>query len=179
MSHMNLALFVFHLTIGLIFAGHGAQKLFGAFGGGGLDGTGRTFDNMGLRPGRVHAQAAAAAEFFGGMAIAFGLFLPFAAAAVIAVMAAAVATVHYPNGFWNTNSGYEYNLALAAAAFMLAGAGGGEWTLDYALGLDLTGAGWAIGALLVGVAGGGAAVLTGRRYAERQRPGRPPRAHPA
>jgi putative oxidoreductase len=150
------------LEFGLLFAGHGAQKLFGVFGGRGLGGTAEMFDNIGLRPGSVHARFAGTAEFMGGLLIAAGLFTPFAAAALIAVMTAAVLTVHAPNGLWNTNQGYEYNLVLAAVMFALAGIGAGAWSLDDALGFDLHGVAWALGALAVGIIGGGGAVVTGR-----------------
>jgi putative oxidoreductase len=161
---MNLALFALHVTIGGLMAAHGAQKLFGSFGGGGLDGTADMFDRIGLRPGRVHAPLAGCAEFFGGLALALGLLTPFAAAAVIAVMIAAILSVHLPNGLFNTNKGYEFNLALIAMAFALAGVGPGEWSFDHAFGLDLTGAGWAIGALAIGVLGGAGTVASGKRY---------------
>src|SRR3954464_12651999 len=91
---MDLALLVLRLVAGLLFAAHGAPKLFGAFGGGGLEGTTRMFDNIGLGPGWLHARAAGTAEFGGGLLLALGLFTPFAAAALIAVMTAAVVTVH-------------------------------------------------------------------------------------
>jgi putative oxidoreductase len=161
---MDLALLVLRVVVGLLFVGHGAQKLFGAFGGGGLDGTAGMFDNIGLRPGWLHARAAGTAEFAGGALLALGLFTPFAAAALIAVMTAAVITVHVPNGIWNTNQGYEFNLVLAAVVFALAGIGAGSWSLDTAFGFDLHGAIWAIGALAVGVIGGAGAVLSGRTY---------------
>jgi putative oxidoreductase len=161
---MDLALLVLRLVVGLLFAGHGAQKLFGAFGGGGLEGTTGMFDNIGLRPGWLHARAAGTAEFAGGLLLAAGLFTPFAAAALIAVMTAAVITVHGPNGIWNTQRGYEFNLVMAAAVFALAGAGAGTWSLDHVFGFDLNGAAWAIGALVVGAIGGLGAVLSGRTY---------------
>jgi putative oxidoreductase len=165
---MDLALLVLRVVVGLLFVGHGAQKLFGAFGGGGLEGTAGMFDNIGLRPGWLHARAAGAAEFGGGALIALGLFTPFAAAILIAVMATAVITVHGPNGIWNTNKGYEFNLVLAAVVFALAGAGAGSWSLDNAFGFDLQGAVWAIGALVVGLIGGAGAVLSGRYEAGRE-----------
>ena len=87
---MDLALLVLRLVVGLLFVGHGAQKLFGVFGGGGLEGTAGMFDSIGLRPGWLHARAAGTAEFLGGALIALGLFTPFAAAALIAVMTVAV-----------------------------------------------------------------------------------------
>jgi putative oxidoreductase len=159
---MDLALLVLRLVIGLTFAAHGAQKLFGAFGGHGMEGTAGFFEQIGLRPGKLHAWAAGSAEFFGGLAIALGLVTPVAAAALIAVMTAAVITVHVKNGFFATNQGYEFNLALAAALFALAGIGAGGWSLDNAFGIDMTGAAWALGALGVGLLGGIGAVLGGR-----------------
>ena len=159
---MDLALLVLRVVVGLLFAGHGAQKLFGAFGGGGLDGTAGMFDNIGLRPGWLHARAAGTAEFAGGLLLALGLFTPFAAAVLIAVMTAAVITVHAPNGIWNTQQGYEYNLVLVAVVFALSGIGAGTWSLDNAFGFDLHSVAWAIGALVVGVIGGVGTVLSGR-----------------
>jgi putative oxidoreductase len=159
---MDLALLVLRLVVGLLFASHGAQKLFGAFGGGGLEGTSGMFDSIGLRPGWLHARAAGAAEFGGGLLLALGLFTPFAAAALIAVMTAAVVTVHAKNGIWNTNQGYEFNLVLATVAFALAGIGSGSWSLDNALNFDLNGVVWALVALGLGVLGGLGSVLSGR-----------------
>jgi putative oxidoreductase len=164
---MALALLGLRLAVGLAFVAHGAQKLFGAFGGQGIDGTAGMFDQIGLRPGKLHAWSAGAAEFFGGLLIALGLVTPFAAAALIAVMTAAVLTVHLPNGFFNTAKGYEYNLVMVAAAFALAGIGAGEWSLDNALGIDLAGTGWALAALGGGLLGGFGAMLSGRLAAQR------------
>jgi putative oxidoreductase len=165
---MDLALLVLRLVVGLLFVGHGAQKLFGVFGGGGLDGTAGMFDNIGLRPGWLHARAAGTAEFAGGILVALGLFTPFAAAALIAVMTAAVITVHAPNGIWNTNQGYEFNVVMAAVAFALAGLGAGSWSLDNAFGFDIHGVIWAIAALAVGVIGGVGTVLSGRTSARHE-----------
>jgi putative oxidoreductase len=162
---MDLALLVLRLVVGLLFVGHGAQKLFGAFGGGGLEGTAGMFDNIGLRPGWLHARAAGTAEFLGGALIALGLFTPFAAAALVAVMTAAIITVHARNGIWNTNQGYEFNLVLIAAVFALAGIGAGGWSLDNAFSFDLHGVIWALGALAAGIIGGVGTVLAGRSSA--------------
>jgi putative oxidoreductase len=159
---MNLALLALRLAVGLGFAAHGSQKLFGTFGGHGIDGTAGFFEQIGLRPGKLHAWAAGATEFFGGLLIAVGLVTPIAAAGLIAVMTAAVLTVHIKNGFFVTNQGYEYNLVLAAAVFALAGIGAGQWSLDHALGIDLTGTGWALAALGAGLLGGIGAVLSSR-----------------
>jgi putative oxidoreductase len=159
---MDLALLVLRLVVGLLFVGHGAQKLFGVFGGGGLESTSGVFDNIGLQPGWLHARAAGTAEFVGGALIALGLFTPFAAAALIGVMTAAVLTVHARNGIWNSNQGYEFNLVLSAAVFALAGIGAGAWSLDNAFGFDLHGVIWAVAALAVGIIGGVGTVILGR-----------------
>jgi putative oxidoreductase len=159
---MDLALLVLRLVVGLLFAAHGAQKLFGVLGGGGLEGTAGMFDSIGLRPGWLQARAAGTAELVGGLLIALGLFTPFAAAALIAVMVAAIVTVHAPNGIWNTNQGYEFNLVLIAAVFALAGIGAGAWSLDNALGFDLHGTIWAIAAVAAGIIGGIGTVISGR-----------------
>jgi putative oxidoreductase len=174
---MEIALLGLRLVVGLGFAAHGAQKLFGFFGGHGIEGTAGFFEQIGLRPGRLHAWMAGGTEFLGGLLIALGLGTPFAAAALIGVMTAAVLTVHLRNGFFVSANGYEYNLVLAATVFTLAGIGAGNWSLDAALDLNLAGAGWALGALAAGVLGGLGAVLSGRLAPESQAgPGQP---HPA
>lgn len=159
---MDIGLLALHVIVGVLFAGHGAQKLFGAFGGHGIEGTAGFFESIGLRPGKVHALAAGSAEFFGGLLIALGLVVPFAAAAIIGTMVAAIITVHLKNGVWVTESGYEYNLVLIAVVFALAGAGAGKYGLDHAFGLDLTGTGWALAALGAGLIGGLGAIASGR-----------------
>src|SRR5437763_3465334 len=117
---MNLGLLILRLVIGLLLAGHGAQKLFGFFGGHGLRATAGFFEQIGLKPGRVHATSAGLLEFGGGLLLALGLLTPFASAALIAVMTAAVITVHAPKGVWNSDGGYEYNVLIGASAFALA-----------------------------------------------------------
>src|SRR3989440_6929869 len=156
---LDAGLLLLRLTSGCLLAGHGAQKLFGVFGGHGLAGTAGFFESIGLRPGRIHAPAAGAAEFGGGALIALGLFTPLGAALIIAVMVAAVATVHLPNGIWATSNGYELNLVYGAVAFALAGVGAGTVSIDHAIGWDVAGTGWALGTLAVGLLGGIAAVL--------------------
>jgi putative oxidoreductase len=166
---MNLGLLILRLVVGLLFAGHGAQKLFGSFGGHGLKRTAEFFEAIGLKPGRVHAPAAGAMEFGGGLLLALGLLTPVASLALIAVMSAAVITVHYPKGVWVTNGGYEYNLVLVSVAFAVAGIGPGAWSLDHALGISMHGVLWAIGALVLGLAGGIGAVISGRLLARHPR----------
>lgn len=117
---------------------------------------------MGLRPGKLHAILAGGAEFFGGALLALGLLVPFAAAALIATMIAAIATVHLGKGPWATEGGYEYNLVLIAIAFALAGVGAGKYGLDRAFDLDLTGTGWALAALGAGIVGAAGALASAR-----------------
>src|SRR4051794_25785333 len=167
---MDLALLGLRIVVGAVFAAHGAQKLFGAFGGGGIEGTGELFEQVGLRPGRLNAWAAGTAEFLGGTLIAVGLLTPFVAAGLIGVMTAAVLSVHLRNGFFNTSNGFEYNLVLAATAFALAGTGPGDWSLDNVLNLEQSGTAWALGALGAGILAGIGAVLSGRFALHHQGP---------
>jgi putative oxidoreductase len=161
---MDIALLALRVVVGLFFVGHGAQKLFGSFGGHGLEGTAGFFDSIGMGPGRRNAIAAGGAEFFGGLLLVLGLATPLAAAMIIAVMLVAVAKVHAKNGPWVTDSGFEYNAVLIATAFALAGAGPGEISLDDALGWmpDITGTGWAFVALAAGALGALGALATAR-----------------
>jgi putative oxidoreductase len=159
---MDLALLVVRLVVGGLLFAHGAQKLFGWFGGHGPQGTGGFFESLGLRPGVPMAVGAGLGEAGGGLLIALGLFTPVGEMLLIAVMVTAIATVHGAKGPWNTEGGYEYNLLIIAVAFALAGTGPGEWALDDALGIDVSGAGWAIGALVVGLAGAAVMVAAGR-----------------
>ena len=165
---MELGLLVLRIVVGLLFAGHGAQKLFGLFGGHGLQGTAGFFEQgLGLKPGKVHATGAGSAEFFGGLLLALGLFTPFAAAALIGTMAVAVATVHWTKGVWSSEGGYEYNAVLMAVAFAVTAVGPGNWSLDHALSLDLNGAGWALAALGAGILGGLAMLAAGKSAGKR------------
>ncbi len=161
---MNLTLLALRLVVGLLFAGHGAQKLFGAFGGAGLEGTTEAFERLRLRPARWHALAAGCAELGGGLLLAAGLLTPLASATLVAVMVTAVTTVHARNGLWNTEQGFEYNLVLIAAVFAIAAVDAGAWSLDNAIGLDLSGASWALAALGAGILSGVGAVVFGRGW---------------
>ena len=159
---MDLALLVLRLVVGLFFVGHGAQKLFGAFGGHGLAGTAGFFESIGIRPGRRNAMAAGWSEFLGGALLALGLFTPLAALLIIATMTTAILAVHAKNGPWVTDSGFEYNLVLIATAFLVA-ANPGDWSLDAAFDLgEIHGTAFALGALVLGVLGGSLALAAGR-----------------
>ena len=115
---------------GIIFAAHGGQKLFGWFGGYGLEGTGQWMDSIGLGPGYLMALLAGAAEFFGGLALIAGLFVRPAAAALAFAMAVAIFSVHLGKGLFVANNGYEFALALLAIAVALVASGGGRGSLD-------------------------------------------------
>jgi putative oxidoreductase len=119
--------------VGIIFAAHGAQKLFGWFGGYGLEGTGQFFGSIGLNPGYLMALLAGAAEFFGGLALVVGLLVRPAAAALAFAMLVAVFAVHWSKGFFAGGGGYEYALALFAASLSLLFSGAGRYSVDLAL----------------------------------------------
>ena len=161
---MEIGLLLLRLAVGLTMAAHGAQKLFGWFGGPGLDAVGGFFEQLGFVPGRRNAWMAGAGEFSGGVLLAIGLLTPAAAALLIAIMFVAVMSVHLKNGFFVTTGGYEYNLVLAVAAASVAFIGPGPLSVDALLGLPLAGAGWGFTAIVIGLAGGGVA-LAGRRQA--------------
>src|SRR4051812_15156940 len=128
---MEAGLLLIRVVLGGIVAAHGAQKLFGWFGGPGLGGTQGWLESMGFKPARLHALAVGLSEFGGGALLALGLLTPLGAAAVAGVMFVAIATVHWSNGFFNTSGGYEFNLLIAATAIALAFTGSGEVSLDH------------------------------------------------
>ncbi|HEY6124495.1 MAG TPA: DoxX family protein [Steroidobacteraceae bacterium] len=121
------------IPVGLIFMAHGAQKLFGAFGGYGLEGTGQWMGSIGLAPGYLMALLAGSAEFFGGLALVLGLLVRPAAAALAFAMLVAIFAVHIDKGLFVANNGYEFGLALFAVAVSLVVSGAGRASLDAAL----------------------------------------------
>ena len=121
------------VPVGVIFAAHGAQKLFGWFGGYGLEGTGQFFGSIGLTPGYLMALLAGLVEFFGGLALVFGILVRPAAAALAFAMLIAVFAVHWSKGFFASNGGYEYALALLAASVALVLTGAGRFSVDRSL----------------------------------------------
>lgn len=130
----GMAALILRVPVGIIFAAHGAQKLFGWFGGYGLDGTGQFFASVGLVPGYPMALLAGLVEFFGGLALVAGLLVRPSAAALAGAMLIAVFAVHWSQGFFASNGGYEYALALFAASLALTFSGGGRWSVDGTLG---------------------------------------------
>ncbi|HEX4673236.1 MAG TPA: DoxX family protein [Solirubrobacteraceae bacterium] len=162
---MKLGLTLLRMIVGALFFGHGTQKLFGWFGGHGIEGTAGFFETIGLKPGRKHATAAGAAEAGGGVLVALGFLTPAAAASLIGVMSTAIRKVHGKNGPWVTEGGYEYNLALIAIMVALADVGPGDVSLDHALGIEVKGPLVALLALAAGI-GGGLALTAGSQDTE-------------
>jgi putative oxidoreductase len=159
---MKIGRFLLRLVVGGYFIGHGTQKLFGWFGGHGLEGTGAFFENLGLRPGKRHALAAGAAEAGGGTLLVLGAATPLASAAITATMLTAINRVHLKNGPWVSDGGYEYNLVLIAVVLALTETGPGAPSIDDARGSEAKGPKWAILALLMGIAGAaGAHIVAG------------------
>ncbi len=150
---MDIGLLLLRLTVGLTLFAHGAQKLFGWFGGYGLDATGQFFATIGFSPGKRYALVAGLTETGSGLLLALGLASPFAAAAIVSVMLVAVISVHISKGFFLQNGGYEYALVLGVAGWTTAFTGPGSLSLDALLGYSKSGLIWAVGALLLGVAG--------------------------
>ncbi len=128
-------LLIARVIVGLVMAAHGAQKLFGWFGGYGLDKTGAFFAQMGFRPGRAFAAAASLTEIGSGALVAFGLFGPVGPALMISVMIVAIVTVHWAHGLFASNNGIEVPLLYATAALGFAFAGYGSYSLDALFGI--------------------------------------------
>lgn len=167
---MGLFRFLARVTIGLLFAGHGAQKLFGWFEGGGPNATGEGFESLGLRPGRQHAVAAGVAETGGGLLFALGAATPAAAAALCSVMITAIKTVHWEKGLWTSRGGFEYNLVLIIAAIGVTENGPGPWSVDGALGRPRWGTAWALAALAAGAAGSAAVLAKAEQQQDAEEP---------
>jgi putative oxidoreductase len=140
-------------TIGPLFVGHGAQKLFGKFGGHGLEGTGGFFESIGLRPGKRHATAAGVAELAGGALLTAGALTPLAATAITGTMVTAIRKAHIANGPWVTQNGFEYNLVLIAAMAAITDTGPGKLSVDAARFPSFKGPALALLQLAAGVAG--------------------------
>ncbi len=126
----DLAILLLRITVGGIFIAHGAQKLFGWFGGHGLEGTGQWMASIGLTPGYLMALLAGSGEFFGGLALLLGLLTRPAALVTAVTMLVALLIVHWSNGFFISNNGYEYALMLMAASLVLLLHGAGRYSLD-------------------------------------------------
>jgi putative oxidoreductase len=130
---MDTGLLIARLILGLGLAAHGAQKLFGWFGGYGLKGTGGFFEGLGFRPGVLFAAAAGVGEFGGGLLTAAGFLGPVGPALIIVVMLVGMVTVHWKNGFFAGKNGIELTLMNTAGALAIAFAGPGAFSLDRGL----------------------------------------------
>jgi putative oxidoreductase len=126
----NIGALVLRVPVGIIFMAHGAQKLFGSFGGYGLQGTGQWMESIGLAPGYLMALLAGSGEFFGGLFILLGLLTRPSALVLAFTMIVAIFAVHFQNGFFMSNGGYEFGLALLAASVSLVFSGAGKASLD-------------------------------------------------
>jgi len=157
---IDLGLFILRVTIGLLFLGHGTQKLFGWFGGPGLGGVRGWLGSLGLRPTGFWAVMAGLSEAGGGLLLALGLLSPLGSIGITAAMLMAIVAVHWPK-FWVTEGGIEYPLVNIAAVTALAFAGPGRWALGYQLPMPWT---WIAGIVVV-LIGTGIALSTGERQA--------------
>jgi putative oxidoreductase len=156
---LNLGLLVFRIVVAIVFLAHGIRHIYG---GGKIEGTGRWFESLGMKPGIVHAWVASLTEIGAGVCLILGLFTPLAAAGVTATMAVAWITNHLKNGFFifAPGEGYEYVMTLTFAGFLLATVGAGEWSVDDALFDGFINIAGVTGLLIWLVAGvGGAAAL--------------------
>lgn len=127
---VSVGLLLMRLVIGVAFIGHGAQKLFGWFGGYGPKGTGGYMESIGLKPGVTMAVLAGLMELIGGFMFAAGLLTPVAAVLIVATMLGAIIKVHGPNGFWSTSNGIEFPLTVLVVAVGVALTGPGSISLD-------------------------------------------------
>ena len=155
---MSYGILLLRVVVGGTLFAHGAQKLFGWWGGGGPAGTGEFFGGLRFRAPVVMAVLAGLGEA-SGLLFALGLLTPLAATAMATVMLVAIWAVHRPNGFFNTNGGFEFPLALAAAAESVAATGPGRFSIDRAIGWDdsISGLWWGVG--IAGIALAAACVV--------------------
>ena len=155
---VDFALLVLRLTAGAVFLAHGINHVFG---GGKIAGTGRWFESLGMRPGRLHAWTASLTEVGSGALLVAGLLTPVAAAGVVGVMLVAWITNHAKNGFFifRPGEGYEYVMTLTLVGLVIAALGPGNWSLDHATGLQPHLVGWTGLWIGLGAGGGGALAL--------------------
>lgn len=165
---LDIGILILRVLIGLAIAAHGAQKLFGWFGGYGLKGTGGFFEGLGFRPGFAFAAAAGLSEFVGGLLLVIGLFTPFGGAAVFAAMIVAAVSVHLKNGFFVQNNGFEPAFLYGTAAAGLALTGPGLYSFDSSLGFAWLQSPIVVGLLLLAALIGAALTLAVRKQPQAQ-----------
>jgi putative oxidoreductase len=162
---MSYGLLLLRVVLGLTMSAHGAQKLFGWFGGPGMKGTVGICTNLGYRWPFLMAGSLALAEFGGGLSLATGFLTPLGAFAVTVVMLNAVYLIHWSKGFFNGDGGYEFNLLIASAAVAVAATGPGRFAIDHAIGWDdnISGLWWGLGVLGAAVVMAFLTLTAGRR----------------
>ena len=176
---MDTGLLIVRLVFGALLIGHGTQKLFGWFGGHGLDGTGGFFHSLGFRPGKVMAAVAGLSEAGGGLLLALGLLTPLAGAAIVGTLLVA-ASVHFDKGVWGSKGGYETALLYAVLAAAVAVAGPGSVSLDRVFGLDDSwSAGLGLAAIAIGLLSGAAVITRARATLRHEAAATALRDHPA
>ena len=164
LASLGLGLLIARVVVGLLMAAHGTQKLFGWFGGYGLNATGEFFVQLGFAPGRLFAFAASAGELASGLLVALGFLGPVGPALMLSVMIVAAGSVHWEHGLFAASNGIELPLLYAAGAVGIALAGPGIYSLDALLGLTSLWTPKLIGAALaIGVVGGFANLLVRRK----------------
>jgi putative oxidoreductase len=157
---MDVGMLLLRLVAGGLMIGHGTQKLFGWFGGHGVRGTAGWLESMGFRPSGPLAVATGTAEAVGGALLVMGFLTPLGAGAVAGVLFTAIVSVHWSHGMWNQNGGAEHPLMLATVALATTFVGPGRYSIDAAIGLDLAGPAWALGALGLAAVTAGATLLS-------------------
>jgi putative oxidoreductase len=165
---MSYGILFLRFVLGLTVAAHGAQKLFGSFGGHGPRGTAGFFGTLGFRAPLLLALAAGTAEFGGGLLLASGFLTPLAAVAIAVVIVNAIGSVHWRNGFWNSKGGYEFNLNVWAAAIAIAAIGAGRFSVDALIGWadNISGLWWGVGVAGLSVLVSAITLTLGRRHEE-------------
>jgi putative oxidoreductase len=158
---MAYGMLFLRVVVGLTLFGHGAQKLFGWFGGHGPRGTGGFFGQLGFKRPFEMALVAGVSEA-SGLLLAFGFLTPFACLAIASTMVVAVGAVHIKNGYWAGEGGFEYNTLIWAAVIAIAASGPGRLSIDGALGWvdNLAGVWWGVGVLVASLVGAGLVLAT-------------------
>ena len=153
MADLDIGLLILRLVVGLTFAVHGAQKVFGWWSGPGMTGWTGAMHKMGFQPAGAFAVVSAGAELVGGLFLALGLLTPLAGMVLVGQSVVIIGKAHLPHGFFNSKGGYEYPLALAGGVAAITLAGPGSISLDSTLGVALTGVAPVV-LVLIGIVGG-------------------------
>ncbi|HEY3523918.1 MAG TPA: DoxX family protein [Candidatus Limnocylindrales bacterium] len=171
MDTFDAALLLLRLGVGLTFAAHGAQKVFGWWGGPGLEGWRAAMAKMGFRPTGLFAGLSGLIELGGGLFVAVGILTPLAAAALIAQSVVIIGHVHWQNGFFNGKGGYEFPLSLGLGSIAILLLGAGAWSVDALFGFG-PGASVRVGLIVLGILGGLVALAVPRLGTNRPAPQR-------